>query len=518
MTAPHAGGPTTGAATLRALRRHPERIAFQWPGGALTYAATAELIGRMQAVLIAGGLRRGDRVALLGANRAELWCAMTAAQLCGAAATALHPRGGLADHLWQLDDAGVDTVVIDPQAFGERGGEIAAAGGRRVLTLGPAPYGADLLAAAQAAGSVTAQDLARQDDVASLNYTGGTTGRPKGVLRRHRASLASAVAVLAEFELPARPRYLAVAPISHVSGTKVLPTLARGGTVHLMPGFDPEAMLDVIAAQRITHTLLVPTMVYTLLDTPALARGDLASLELVLYGASAMAPARLAEGIDRLGPVFAQLYGQSECYPICVLPREAHDVRDLAGLAACGYPATGADVALLDDEDQPVAQGEAGEICVRAPWAMDEYWNQPAQTEAALRGGWLHTGDIARADDTGRLFMMDRKKDMIVTGGFNVYSREVEDALASHPAVASAAVVGAPDPRWGEAVTALVVRRAGAVCDAADLQRHVRTVKGPLHAPKRVDFVEALPVTSLGKIDKKALRARYWTGHDRQVG
>lgn len=511
-------GPTTGTMTMRALRRYPQCIAFAWDGGQLTYQATADLISRMQSVLLSHGVNNSHRVALLGGNRAELWCAMVAAQACGAAVTSLHPKGSLPDHIYQLEDSGANFVVVDVLNFSDRGGEIAALQDRLVLTLGAADYGTDLLQAAEDIGAASFRDLAVADDISALNYTGGTTGRAKGVMRRQRATMASSLSVLAAFELPESTRYLAVAPISHVSGTKVLPVLIRGGTVRLITGFDPEHVLATIARERIDFTLLVPTMIYTLLDSPALGQADTSSLQLLLYGASPMSPTRLKEGMERFGPIFSQLYGQSECYPIAVLPRADHDTAQPDLLAACGFPVPGCDVAILDDDGQAVAPGQSGELCVRAAHVMDEYWNQPEQTEQAFAHGWLHTGDIGRADDEGRLYIVDRKKDMIVTGGFNVYSREVEDAISRHPDVAVAAVFGVPDPKWGEAVTALVVRRPGAQVQAEELQRQVRAQKGPTHTPKHIEFVDELPTTSLGKVDKKSLRARFWANQTRSVG
>ena len=512
--------PTVGAQTLRALLRHPSRTAFAWHGGALSYRAAAELIGRMQKVFVGRQLGRGDRVAILTANRAEAWCAGVAAQLCACALTWLHPLASLEDQLDQLDDAEASVLIVDAGAFLDRGGDLAARAARvkHVFTIGPAAYGRDLVAAAEAAGSATPIDLARPDDVASLNYTGGTTGKSKGALRRHREYSVFAAAILADFEIPADPRYLAVAPISHVAGTKVLPVLMRGGTVHLRKGFDPEAILATIARERINFTLFVPTMIYVLLDHPKLDRADLSSLELLLYGASPMSPSRLVEGLERIGPVFSQLYGQTECYPVSVLRRGDHDRRQPELFESCGFPIACCEVRILDEEDREVAPGTAGEICVRAPHVMAEYWRRPEQTAETLKNGWLHTGDIARADDRGYMFILDRKKDMIVTGGFNVFPREVEDVLSTHPDVAMVAVLGVPDPKWGEAVTAVIVPRAGATPDADALIELVKRRKGAAHAPKQVQFVDSLPMTGVGKIDKKALKATFWAGQRRMVG
>lgn len=511
---------TLGTQTLRTLSRYPSRTAFAWPGGSLTYGGAIDLIGRLQTVLVAQGCRPGTRVAVLTANRADAWCTGVAAQLSRLAITWLHPLGSLDDQIDQIEDSEAEILVIDPDTFLQRGADLAArAGGlKTVFTLGRSDYGIDLLAAAEAAGSVTPRDLAGPDDVAVLNYTGGTTGKSKGALRYHRQYAGFAGAVLADFEFPDTPRYLTVAPISHVAGTKVLPTLMRGGTVHMLKGFDPEAVLAAIARERINFTLFVPTMIYVLLDHPSLAKTDLSSLELLLYGASPMSPSRLVEGIERIGPVFSQLYGQTECYPVSVLRKADHDPNNQELFLSCGFPIAACDVRILDENDREVATGEAGEICVRAPHVMAEYWKRPEQTAETLKNGWLHTGDIARADERGYMFILDRKKDMIVTGGFNVFPREVEDVLSTHADVAMVAVVGVPDDKWGEAVTAVVVPRAGTQPTAEALIDLVKKRKGSTHAPKHVQFVTELPMTGVGKVDKKALRASFWAGRERMVG
>jgi fatty-acyl-CoA synthase len=239
---------------------------------------------------------------------------------------------------------------------------------------------------------------------------------------------------------------------------------------------------------------------------------------LLLYGASAMSPSRLVEGIERIGPVFSQLYGQTECYPVSVLRKSDHDPKLPELFLSCGFPVTACEVKILDDDNREVASGEAGEICVRAPHVMVEYWKRPEQTVETLKNGWLHTGDIARADERGYMFILDRKKDMIVSGGFNIFPREVEDVLSQHADVGMVAVVGVPDHKWGEAVTAVVVARAGARPNADELIELVKQRKGSAHAPKQINFVSELPMTSLGKVDKKLLRAGFWAGRDRMVG
>jgi fatty-acyl-CoA synthase len=520
MSGPLYAFPTVCAQTLRALARYPSQVAFSWPGGSITYAGATELIGRIQKVFMRLGMEPGARVAFLTANRADTWCAGVAAQLSRLSITWLHPLGSLDDQLFQIEDSEARILIVDVDAFRDRGGSLAAKAGNltTIFTLGSADYGVDLLAAVDAAGTASPLSLAVPDDIATLNYTGGTTGKSKGALRTHREYGGFANATLADFEIPDHPRYLTVAPISHVAGTKVLPSLMRGGTVHMLKGFDPDAVFATIERERINFTLFVPTMIYVLLDSPTLDKTDLSSLELLLYGASAMSPSRLIEGIERIGPVFSQLYGQTECYPISVLRKADHDPKTPELFLSCGFPVTACEVKILGDDDQEVEIGEAGEICVRAPHVMAEYWKRPEQTAETLKSGWLHTGDIARADQRGYMFILDRKKDMIVSGGFNIFPREVEDVLSQHADVAMVAVIGVPDDKWGEAVTAIVVAREGAQPSAEELINLVKARKGSAHAPKHVKFVNELPMTGVGKVDKKVLKAGFWAGRERMVG
>ncbi|HEY2872188.1 MAG TPA: AMP-binding protein [Reyranella sp.] len=512
--------PTVVTVTLRALARFPERRAFVWDGGMLSYRATHDLIGRLQAAMAAAGLRKGQTAAFLSANSAITWCAGVAAQGLGLVITWLHPLGSLADHLDVIEDAEADALVIDPLTHAERGGDLATQSPRltTVLTMGKASFGRDLMAAAEKIGTANPVDLTSADDYGIINYTGGTTGKSKGAIRRHRALSNGTQAISADFEFPATPRYLAAAPITHVSGSKVLPTLVRGGEVHLLKGFEPEKFLATIEREKINTTLMVPTMIYVMLDHPRLDRTDLSSLELLLYGASPMSPTRLVEGLERIGPVFSQLYGQTECYPVSVLRKDDHDARRPELFASCGFPLASVHVTLRDADDNEVKPGEPGEICVRSNHTMEKYWKRPEQTAETFKNGWLHTGDIARADERGYLYIVDRSKDMIVSGGFNIYPREVEDVISSHPDVAMVAVIGVPHEKWGEAVTALVVAKPGASPAPEALIQLVKDRKGGTHAPKQVEFVEALPLTAVGKVDKKILRARYWEGRERMVG
>jgi fatty-acyl-CoA synthase len=497
-----------GHLVATALRRGGDRVAYVHGEREVTFAEAEAAVGRAGATLARLGVGRGEGFAVLSGNRPEALHVQHAAAVLGLRYTPLHPLGSLDDHVAVLEDAEVRVVVVDEELFAERAAALAGRlPGVRVVALGELLGGEPLALEPRAAAA----------DPCFLAYTGGTTGRPKGVVLPHRSLVHNFLLELGEWDWPAQPRFLACAPVTHAAGLIVLPVLWRGGTVVLRHGFEPGGVLDELERHRITMTFLVPTMLYALLDHPALDPARLA-LETVIYGAAPMSPARLRQGLERLGPVFMQLYAQTEApNTVTVLRRADHDLARPERLASCGRGLAGLEVEVLGDDGRRAADGEAGELCVRGPLVMDGYWRRPEETAEALRDGWLHTGDVARRDDEGFLFLVDRKKDMIVTGGFNVYPREVEDVLLAHPGVGQAGVIGVPDERWGEAVTAFVVPRDGAVLDPDALREHVRARKGGVQAPKRVEVVAALPLTPLGKPDKRALRARYWGDRERMV-
>jgi fatty-acyl-CoA synthase len=506
--------------TVTALRRWPGREAFRQDGRAISYRGTADLLARYAAVLRERGLRRGEGVGLLSPNRPEAWLAQTAPLFAGGRYTALHPLGSFEDHRYACEEAELRILVVDP-AYETRAGELLAgcAAVEQVLTLGPSRVGEDLCSLAESYGAVPLEAGPHTpDDIGWVLYTGGTTGVPKAAELTEFALCHVVFHTSHEWDLPLHRRYLVCAPITHAAGLPVLPTLLSGGTVILQRGFDPGRWLAEAESERATLGLLVPTMIYAVLDHPDLSRRDLAALETVMYGASAMSPARLAEGIERLGPIFAQFYGQTEAGGVVTcFARADHDPKDLRRLASCGRAFAGMRIALLDDRGEPVAPGEPGELCTQGPTVMRGYFKRPDLTAEALAGGWLHTGDVATLDEDGFYTIVDRKKDMIVSGGFNVFPREIEDVLSGDPTVASAAVIGVPDAKWGEAVKALVVARPGASIDPEALRERVREAKGPVYAPKSIEVVDSLPLTPVGKPDKKVLRARYWKGRTRSV-
>lgn len=498
-----------GHLLIDALRTHADKVVLEIGGQNLTGREMEWEVSKYASALDSWHVRTGSPVAILAPNRPEVLFVIGAGQMEGSRRTALHPLGSLDDHVFVMKDAGIETLIVDPM-FQERAADLLerVASLRTVLTLGSCDVGTNLIAwadTAQGSGHLKAAEL-DADAIVSITYTGGTTGRPKGVVGTASSMAAMTQVQLAEWEWPEAPRFLMCTPLSHAGAAFFVPTLVAGGSMVVLPRFDPESFARTVQEQRITATMLVPSMIYALLDHPAVAAYDLSSLQTVYYGAAPINPVRLAEAIARFGPVFAQFYGQSECPMVISYLAKA----DHAGerLASCGRPSVHLDLELRDEDGKVVAPGEPGEICVSGPVLARDYWHRPDETADAFVDGWLRTGDVARQDEDGFLYIVDRTKDMIVTGGFNVFPREVEDVVATHPRVAQVAVVGTPDEKWGEAVTAVVVLRDGEYDDdlAAELTALVRERKGPVHVPKQVIPVESIPLTGLGKPDKVALR------------
>ena len=518
-------GPHNGHLLVHALKKHADKPVLHIGEQALTGADLAEQISRFIAALQEIGLGTGSPVGLLTLNRPEVLVSIGAGQLLGLRRTALHPLGSLEDHAYVLQDAGIETLIIDP-VFATRGAELLERVGclKQVLTFGPADIGEDINAICERQPAAPLQPLdLPADTVVGITYTGGTTGRPKGVIGSTRTIVTKTTIQQAEWEWPAEPRFLMCTPLSHAGAAFFLPVLMAGGSMVVLPKFDPAEVLRVIEEHRINSTMLVPSMLYALMDHPDSHTRDLSSLETIYYGAAAINPVRLAEAVDRFGPIFAQYYGQSEApMVITYLAKDDHLRKDR--LSSCGRPSAFLRTALLDDEGNRVPVGEPGEICVAGPLLASGYWHRPDETAATFRDGWLRTGDVAREDEDGFWYIVDRTKDMIVTGGFNVFPREVEDVIAQHPAVAQVGVIGVPDDKWGEAVTAVVVLRPGESDDEATLARVTEEVqaavtehKGSVQSPKQVIFRPELPLTPLGKPDKKALRAPFWEGRERAV-
>ena len=363
------------------------------------------------------------------------------------------------------------------------------------------------------------------DDVVMLSATGGTTGLPKGVMNTHRSAqtFCAHFMIGCPYAADEKPVNLAAAPMTHTAGLLSIPCTARGGTVVVVTKPDPAVMLAAIPKYRVTEFFLPPTVIYRLLDIPDLAKKvDFSSLRYFMYGAAPMSVDKLRQAIEVFGPVMTGGYGQTEApASISYLPPGGHFVDGrVAGderLSSVGRPNPLVRVEIMNDANQILPQGETGEICVRGDLVMKGYYKAPDKTAETIVDGWLHTGDIGHLDAEGYLHITDRKKDMIISGGFNVYPSEVEQVIWSHPAVQDCAVIGVPDDTWGEAVKAVVELNAGQSATAEDLIALCKERLGSVKAPKSVDFVESLPRSPVGKVLKKDLRAQYWQGHKTRI-
>ncbi|MFC7155544.1 long-chain fatty acid--CoA ligase [Halomarina halobia] len=515
-----------GHALVRAARHHPDALALVGRGtDGLTYAALADRVERIAGGLALRGIGRGDRVGVLLRNHAAFVEITFALYRLGAVVVPFNAMLTPGEHDELFEDADVAALIVGG-GFADHCAAMSVRPDRCVVVDGPTdgfaagaePYGALLDASPAPVADVDGEDLC------ALMYTSGTTGRPKGVRHTHGTWLATALGLKDALSLGADDVTLHVAPLTHGSGFVLLPTVLAGGTNVVRDGFDPASFLDAVERRGVTNVFLAPTMVYKLLDEYDGGR-DTSSLRALYYAGSPMSAARLAEGVETFGPVFVQSYGQMECPMLITLLDAATHEASLGEreelLRSAGREVDIARVRIVDENDDEVPPGTPGEILVEGPHVTPGYWNRPEADDEAFHDGWLRTGDVGRLDEDGYLFVLDRKKDMIITGGMNVYPREVEEVIVGHGAVSNAAVIGVPDDYWGERVTAVVEPRPdGDLSPEALVEAVERRCGEELAAfkrPKRVEVVDELPRSPYGKVQKTALREEYWADRDRNV-
>ncbi len=498
-----------------AMRRHAERVAVCFEEQSLSYADLFRQSCRAANAMIADGVVPNTRVALMMSNCTEYAVADQAIIQSGSAKVPLNDMLGEDEIRYIIADSGARLAVVGPNFFDivERNRaqwpELKTIVG--LADAARCPEGVIPWAEFLERGEEHVPDVdVGPDDLARISYTGGTTGMPKGVMHSQRSATLNMYAHVMEMGLLDDERLLLSSPLPHSAGSLMMAGLIKGATHYIERRFDPETVVRRIEEDRVTFTFLVPTMIYRVLDWIGDSRRDLSSLRTIMYGAAPITVERLRQGLDVFGPVFMQLYGQSEAPNfITRLRREDHRLEaDLVHrLKSCGQPAIMSEVRIVDDAGRPVPVGESGEITVRTAYNMLGYHGLPEKTADTLVDGWLHTGDIGMQDEDGYLYLLDRKKDMIISGGMNVYSVEVESVVQSQDGVSQAAVVGLPDPDWGEAVTAFVVPENGVELSAAEIIAACRDRLSAYKRPKRVHFLDAMPLTTYGKLDKKRLRA-----------
>jgi fatty-acyl-CoA synthase len=470
----------------------------------LTYGEVVEHSHRVAAALTRAGVRAGDKVAVLSGNDPVAFATVFGIARRGAVWVPINPRNAAAENreLLELFDC---VALFHAPAFDDLVAEIAP-GLPQLHTVVPLAELDGWLA-----GGAAEFDATPPDETVMIVGTGGTTGRPKGVQLSDRTLETMTAIVLMSYPFTGRPVYLAMAPLTHAAGVLCFPVLALGGRIVVMPAPDAGAFLANIERHRVTHTFLPPTVIYQLLGHPDLSSTDLSSLQCFWYGAAPMSPTRLAEALVAIGPVMGQLFGQSEAPMMVSTLSPAEHFRPDGTvaeerLASAGRPTPLVTVAIMNDHGDVLPAGERGEIVVRGSLVMTGYYRNPDATAEASEFGWHHTGDIGYLDADGYLFIVDRAKDMIITGGFNVYSAEVEQALMAHPDVRDCGVVGRPDDKWGERVVAVVQLHPDATADEAELITFVKVRIGSVKAPKQVLIWPDLPRSTVGKVLKTAIK------------
>jgi len=489
----------------------PRLPAITFDGHTTSYGELLDRIDRLAAELAAGGVGRGDRVGYLGLNDPMFLITLFAAARIGAVFVPLNYRLTAAELGYILADAGVHTLLADARHAAVAGPVLSGSGVRRALALSAVPGWEPLPDLLANRGRLAAPVHPRSAEVAVIMYTSGTTGRPKGAMLTHGNLFWNNVNALLSFDVSQDDVSLVAAPLFHIGGLNVttLVTLQKGGQIVLMPAFDPGQALKLIAEYRVTTMFGVPAMFLFMSQVPEFAAADLSSVRFLICG-GAPVPETLISRYGQRGIAFVQGYGLTETAPLALVLRTDEVSVKVGAAGNSVLPLS--DVRLVDAENNPVPPGERGEICVRGPQVMAGYWHNREATDAVIDvGGWFHTGDIGQADQDGYVYVVDRLKDMVITGGENVYPAEVEAVLYHHPAIADVAVLGTPHEQWGEAVTAVVALNPGAALTLEELSAFAGDKLAGYKIPLRLEFVDALPRNPAGKVLKYQLLERLTT-------
>lgn len=489
-----------------------------------TYAATRERTKGVAAALWRDGLQPGTKAAVISPNHPEAFVCVLGLSRARLVWLPINPRYAVEEMIALLESFECEALFLHSAFEASLPLIRARLPGLRALVsvdagFADVPALDDWIAPPEA---WTDDSASSREDLAAIMASGGTTGKPKGIMQSHRGLEAYVANHLAVMPAEAPPRYLVAAPMTHAAGLMCLPMFVRGGTTFVIEGAQARAVADAIRRWDITDVFLPPTVIYNMVGDPEIAAMSFPSLRYLLYGAAPMSTSKLREALQLFGPVMVHGFGQMEAIMLCtVLSPADHYVDDEIApderLASCGRAAPFVKLAIMDDDGRLLESGEVGEIVVRAGNVMLGYFKDPEATAEASRHGWHHTGDLGYRDAEGFYFIVDRARDMIISGGFNIFPSEIEQHIWSHPAVKDCAVVGAPDARWGEAVTAVVELKDGAEVSPEELIALCRARVGPIKAPKQVVFWPELPRSPVGKVLKRQIRDQFWAGQTRRI-
>lgn len=509
----------------KALVESPETLATVYGDRRHSYREFVSRVARLAGGLKKLGLKEADRVAILSLNSDRYTEAIYATFWAGGVINPVNIRWSPAEIIYSLDDCDSTFLIVD-DAFSAMIGPLREGSKslRTVIYAGDkeTPAGTHNFETLMRDHQETEDALRSNDDLAAVMYTGGTTGKPKGVMLSHTNLFSNSLGSQAVAHMPLRSVTLHAAPTFHVAGTGlILQAVARHSTNVIIPMFEPKAVLEAIQNEKVIETFLVPTMLRMVLAHPEFSDYDLSGLQHMMYGASPMDSTllnRARKAMPQAG--FLQAYGMTELSPtVTILTKDWHTNEGFESgkMNSAGRPLPMVEVRIVDADDNPVSPGTQGEIVARGPVVMQGYWNKPEQTAQALRNGWMHTGDAGYMDEDGFVYVVDRLKDMIVTGGENVYSAEVEEAMLQMPGVAQCAVIGVPDEDWGERVHATVVLQEGQDLSLENLMAHCRTLIANYKIPRSLDIRDELPLSPAGKLLKYKLREEHWSDRDRKV-
>jgi long-chain acyl-CoA synthetase len=509
-----------GGLLVRNANKFPHKLAVISETRSLTFRELNDRVNRLANSLLDSGLRKGDRIGVLVHNGHQFLELYFASAKTGAIFCPYNNHFKQRELKDILDYSTPRYLILDRDFVEMVSGlspELKSVEKYICLEKTPAPFMDDYetLMARGPGGEPKTQVL--EDDVLSIIFTGGTTGKPKGAMRTHRHLMSNAVAGVVELKVDYDERVLITFPMYHVAcEDNIVRHSFMPNTLYIRRegAFNPGEVLEYISRERITRCQFVPTMIHSLIQTPNIDQYDLSSLRLILYAASVMPVELLKKALAIFSCGFAQLYGQTESGPVtAVLKPEDHVLdgseKSLARLASCGKPVINYEIRVVDEEDQDVPVGEVGEIIGRSEAMMTGYWQMPEQTARKLKNGWLHTGDLGRLDEDGYLYVVERKDDLIISGGVNVYPREIEEVLYRHPAVSEASVIGLPDEHWGEVVKAVIVPKKGVDVTEGEIVAFCGRNLAGFKKPKSVDFWTELPKSPQGKILKKDIRKHY---------